>query len=41
MAMIDYGAILRVDGKIVNLDQMFMYCTDTGYICQQAYDEKT
>ena len=40
MAMIDYGAILRVDGKIVNLDQMFMDCADTGYICQQAYDEK-
>lgn len=40
MAMIDYGAILRVDGKIVNLDQMFMDCADTRYICQQAYDEK-
>lgn len=30
MAMIDYGAILRVDGKIVN-HEMFMEVSDTGY----------
>ena len=29
MAMVDYGAILRVDGKIVN-DSLFMEMTDTG-----------
>ena len=30
MAIIDYGAILRVDGKIVN-HEMFMEVSDTGY----------
>ena len=33
MAMIDYGAILRVDGKIINHD-MFMDVSDTG--CKPA-----
>ena len=32
MAMIDYGAILRVDGKFINKNkEMFMETSDTGY----------
>ena len=32
MAMIDYGAILRVDGKFINKNKgMFMETSDTGY----------
>ena len=43
MAMIDYGAILRVDGKIVN-NELFMEVSDTGYIppekvTDDAYEE--
>lgn len=41
MAMIDYGAILRVDGKIVNKEELFMECSDTGYVCEKAYYPET
>lgn len=41
MAMIDYGAILRVDGKIVNKEKLFMECSDTGYVCEKAYYPET
>lgn len=41
MAMIDYGALLRVDGKFINKNKdMFMDASDTGYICKNATDEK-
>lgn len=37
MAMIDYGALLRVDGNFINKDKdMFMEASDTGYICEKA-----
>lgn len=36
MATIDYGALLRVDGKLINRGQMFMDSSDTGYICEKA-----
>ena len=40
MAMIDYGALLRVDGKFINKNKnMFMDSSDTGYICEKAVDE--
>lgn len=39
MAMIDYGALLRVDGKLVN-NEMFMDASDTGYVCKKAYYPK-
>ena len=39
MAMIDYGALLRVDGKLVN-NEMFMDASDTGYVCEKAYYPK-
>jgi len=35
MSMIDYGALLRVDGKFINRNQMFMDSSDTGFM----YDE--
>lgn len=35
MAMIDYGAILRVDGKIIN-HELFMETSDTGYVPETA-----
>lgn len=38
MAMIDYGAILRVDGKMVNRDQFFMEGSDTGFVLKTATD---
>lgn len=37
MAMIDYGALLRVDGKLINESEMFMDSSDTGYMCEKAY----
>lgn len=37
--MIDYGALLRVDGKLVN-NEMFMDASDTGYVCEKAYYPK-
>ena len=40
MAMIDYGALLRVDGKLINEGEMFMDASDTGYICVKAYYPK-
>jgi len=39
MAFIDYGALLRVDGKFVNKDtDLFMDASDTGYVCDTAID---
>lgn len=39
MAMIDWGALLRVDGKFVNRgDDLFMDASDTGYVCEKAFD---
>lgn len=45
MAMIDYGAILKVNGKFINKnnEDLFMKCSDTGYVCKKAsynYDGK-
>ncbi len=42
MAMIDYGAILRVDGKFVNKNKgLFMEVSDTGYEPpEKVYDPK-
>lgn len=39
MAMIDYGAILMIDGKKYN-DSMFMDTSDSGFVPEKAYDEK-
>lgn len=37
MAFIDYGALLRVNGKFINKNSnLFMDCSDTGYICDKA-----
>lgn len=37
MSMIDYGAILKVNGKFINKNQdLFMESTETGYVCKQA-----
>ena len=37
MSFIDWGAILRVDGKFINKNKdLFMNCSDTGYICEKA-----
>ena len=39
MAFIDYGALLRVDGKFINKDtDLFMDASDTGYVCDTAID---
>lgn len=40
MALIDYGAILRVAGKFINKDEFFMKSSDTGYTCEKATDEE-
>ncbi len=42
MAMIDYGAILKVDGKFVNKNKgLFMKTSDTGYDPpEEAYDSR-
>ena len=40
MAMVDYGAILKVDGKIIN-DSLFMEITDTGTIPpEKVHDDR-
>lgn len=42
IAFIDYGALLKVNGKFINKnDDLFMYCSDTGYVCDKAtyFDE--
>ena len=40
MAMLDYGALLRVDGKFINKNQnLFMKTSDTGYVCKRAIDK--
>lgn len=36
MSAIDYGALLRVDGMLINRDEIFMECSDTGYVCDKA-----
>lgn len=37
MSLIDYGALLKVNGKFINKnDDLFMYCSDTGYVCDKA-----
>lgn len=36
MAMIDYGAMLKVDGKFINKNQFFMETSDTGYMIKSA-----
>lgn len=42
MAAIDYGALLRVDGKLINKNMdLFMDCSDTGYICEYAISNRT
>lgn len=39
MAVIDYGALLRVDGKFINKNaDMFMNCSDTGYVAKNIID---
>lgn len=40
MACIDYGALLRKNGKLLNKDSdLFAKMSDTGYICDKAEDE--
>lgn len=39
MAMIDYGALLYIDGKLANRNQFFMECSDTGYVCKTALNK--
>ena len=42
MAFIDYGALLKVNGKFINKnDDLFMETSDTGYMCEDAsyFDE--
>lgn len=37
MSIMDYGAILRVNGKFVNKNEdLFMEKSDTGYVCEKA-----
>ena len=37
MALIDWGSLLRVNGKFINKNKdLFMNCSDTGYVCKQA-----
>lgn len=37
MSCIDYGAILKVNGKFINKNyDLFMDCSDTGYVCEKA-----
>ena len=39
MAMIDYGAMLRVDGKFINKNcDLFMEASDTGYVAKDIVD---
>ena len=40
MAMVDYGALLRVNGKFINKNQdMFMAASDTGYVAKNILDD--
>lgn len=39
MAMIDYGAILMIDGKKYN-DSMFMETSDCGFVPEKAYSKE-
>lgn len=44
MAFIDYGSLLRVNGKFINKNKnLFMDCSDTGYVCDKAtyFDDKS
>lgn len=37
IAFVDYGAILRVNGKFINKnDDLFMKSSETGYVCDKA-----
>ena len=37
LALIDYGSLLRVNGKFINKNcDLFMHSSDTGYVCEQA-----
>ena len=37
MALIDYGALLKVNGKFINKNSdLFMSCSDTGYVCKDV-----
>lgn len=36
MAMVDYGALTIVDGKLINEGQFFMKTSDTGYMLKEA-----
>lgn len=39
MAMLDYGAMLRVDGKFINKNcDLFMKASDTGYVAKDIID---
>lgn len=44
MSMIDYGALLRINGEFINKNLgLFMNYSDTGYMCKKAlynYDSK-
>lgn len=40
MAMMDYGALLKVNGKFINKNKgLFMESSDTGYVCDKAVDK--
>lgn len=42
IAYIDYGSLLRVNGEFINKNgDLFMDCSDTGYVCDKAtyFDE--
>lgn len=42
MAILEYGALLKINGKFINKNMdLFMDCSDTGYICEKAtyYDK--
>lgn len=42
IAAIDYGSLLRINGEFINKNgDLFMDCSDTGYVCDKAtyFDE--
>lgn len=41
MSFIDYGALLRINGKLINKGILFMENSDTGYVCKKALDEES
>lgn len=37
MAVIDYGCLFRLNGKLINKNKdLFLRCSDTGYVCKEA-----